>query len=71
LEEEQPDVDNRYEMMRQNAALAEKRRVKDLDPKYLACSHLPSPYDERDLTSFITKWRETQFEDMESCIRYC
>jgi hypothetical protein len=58
-------------MMRQNAVLAVKRREKPLDPKYLACDPLPSPYDERDLTSFITKWRETEDTDMLSCISNC
>jgi hypothetical protein len=64
-------VDSRYEIMRQNCVLAEKRRIKPLDPKYLACSHLPSPYDERDLTSFITKWRETSDDDMLNSVKNC
>jgi hypothetical protein len=58
-------------MMRQNGVLAEKRRYKLLDPKFLACDPLPSPYDERDLTSFITKWKETEDIDMKSCIDNC
>lgn len=68
---EQPDVDSRDEQMRQNEALAVKRRQKPLDPKYLECDPLPSPYDERDLTSFITQWKETEDPDMLQAINSC
>lgn len=35
------------------------------------CDPLPSPYDERDLTSFITQWRETADPDMALAIKNC
>ena len=40
--------------MKDTGLAAKKRRRKDLEPKYIACDPLPSPYDERDLTSFIS-----------------
>lgn len=46
--------------MRQNAEFAKKARYKHLDDKYLACDPLPDPNNERDLTTFITLWREQQ-----------
>jgi hypothetical protein len=44
--------------MRQNEIYAAKARVKPLDAKYLACDPLPDPTNERDLTCFITLWKE-------------
>ena len=64
-------MDDRYNMLRENATVAEKRRRRDLEPKYMACDPLPSPYDERDLTSFITQWRETKDKDLQSAICNC
>ena len=33
-------------------------RVKDLEDKYLACSDLPDPENEKDLTTYIRIWKE-------------
>lgn len=57
--------------MRENMALAVKRRTRPLPAKYLACDPLPSPYDERDLTSFITQWRETPDTELRQAIDNC
>lgn len=50
--------------MRDNGVQAKKARYRDLEPKYLACDPLPSPYNERDLTGFITQWREQTDPDL-------
>ena len=71
LLEEQPAVDDRTNNMRQNAIYAAKGRVKALDPKYLACNPLPDPNNERDLSSFITLWKESKDADLASSIRNC
>jgi len=45
--------------------MAEKRKIaansrkKLLDDKYLACDPLPDPNNEKDLTTFITLWKES------------
>ena len=57
--------------MRQNAIYAAKARVKPLDQKYLACNPLPDPNNERDLSSFITLWKESKDADLASSIRNC
>lgn len=44
--------------MRQNAIYAAKARIRPLTDKYLACDPLPDPINERDLTTFITLWKE-------------
>jgi hypothetical protein len=71
LADEQPEVESRYNQMRENGMLASKRRYRDLEPKYLACDPLPSPYDERDLTSFITQWREQVDSDLVKAANNC
>lgn len=58
LNEEQTAVDERNDSMRQNAEFAKKARYRPLDDKYLACDPLPDPNNERDLTTFITLWKE-------------
>ena len=37
LADEQPEVEARYNQMRENGMLATKKRSRDLEPKYLAC----------------------------------
>lgn len=37
----------------------------------MACDPMPSPYDERDLTSFITQWSEGEDKTLEQAIRNC
>ena len=46
--------------MIEKRALAKKSRKKDLDDKFILCDPLPDPEDEKDLTTFITLWKETQ-----------
>ena len=71
LADEQPEVEARYNQMRENGMLATKKRYRDLEPKYLACDPQPSPYDERDLTSFITQWREQVDSDLIKAANNC
>jgi len=71
LAEQQPAVDDRTNLMRQNAIYAAKARIKPLDPKYLECNPLPDPNNERDITSFITLWKEGRDKDLSSAIRNC
>jgi hypothetical protein len=71
LSEEQPAVDDRNNLMRQNAIYAAKARVKPLDAKYLECDPLPDPNNERDITSFITLWREGRDKNLAAAIRNC
>jgi hypothetical protein len=35
-------------------------RKKDLEDKYLACDPLPDPENEKDLTTFITLWKQSK-----------
>lgn len=39
---------------------AKHSRVRDLDEKYLLCDPLPDPENERELTTFITLWKESK-----------
>lgn len=48
--------------------MAAKARIKPLDDKYLACDPLPDPTNERDLTCFITLWKESEDKDLKSAI---
>lgn len=57
--------------MRQNAIYAAKARVRPLDDKYLACDPLPDPTNERDLTTFITLWKETTDTDLATAVQNC
>ena len=58
-----------------DAAMVEKRknakasRVKDLDDKYLACDPLPDPTNEKDLTTFMTLWKEQVDSSMEEAVK--
>jgi len=45
--------------------------VKDLDDKYLECNPLPDPDDEKDLTTFITLWREAKDKSMAEAVDNC
>ena len=42
-----------------------------LQPKYLACDPLPDPANEKDLTTFITLWREKEEKTLDDCIKNC
>lgn len=57
--------------MRQNSIYAAKARVRPLDDKYLACNPLPDPTNERDLTSFITLWKESQDKNLLDSVNNC
>ncbi len=46
--------------MDEKRALGKKLKRKDLDDKYLNCDPLPDPENERDLTTFITMWKEAK-----------
>lgn len=71
LHEESPEVEERKASMNENAQVAEKARVKPLPDKYLACDHLPDPFNERDLTSFMTLWRERSDKTLMDAIDNC
>lgn len=51
--------------MLEKRELAAKSRIKDLDDKYLECDPLPDPENEKDLTTFITLWREEKDKSMD------
>lgn len=51
--------------------LAIRSRKKDLTDKYLACDPLPDPEDEKDLTTFITLWKEQRDKDMAMAATNC
>ena len=51
--------------------LAKQSRVKDLDDKYLECDPLPDPENEKDLTTFITLWKEETDKTMEEAVKNC
>ena len=57
--------------MRQNEIYAAKARIKPLDAKYLACDPLPDPTNERDLSCFITLWKEEQEKTLAAAISNC
>ena len=71
LNEEQVAVDERNDAMRQNAEFAKKARYRPLDDKYLACNPLPDPANERDLTTFITLWREEADKTLLDAVNHC
>ena len=54
-----------------NAKIAEQNRVQDLPDKYLDCDPLPDVYDEKDITTFITQWRETKDKTLREAIDNC
>ena len=51
--------------------LAKLSRVKDLDDKYLECDPLPDPENEKDLTTFITLWKEETDKTMDEAVKNC
>ena len=42
-----------------------------LQDKYLLCDSLPDPENEKDLTTFITMWREQKDKNLKECITNC
>ena len=71
LVEEAPFVDSRDAAMISKRTLAIKSRVKDLDDKFILCDPLPDPNDEKDLTTFITLWRESKDKTLQEATRNC
>jgi 2-iminoacetate synthase ThiH len=57
--------------MLEKRATAKRGRKKDLEDKYLACDPLPDPEDEKDLTTFITLWKEAKDKTMSGCVDNC
>jgi hypothetical protein len=57
--------------MRQNAIYAAKARIRPLDQKYLDCNPLPDPTNERDLTTFITLWKEEEDTTLLKAVNNC
>ena len=51
--------------------LAAESRIKPLDDKFLLCNPLPDPDDEKDLTTFITLWKESKDKDMKEAVDNC
>jgi len=51
--------------------MAKNSRKKDLDDKYLACDPLPDPENEKDLTTFITLWKESKDDNMKIAVNNC
>jgi hypothetical protein len=51
--------------------LAAESRIKPLDDKFLMCDPLPDPDDEKDLTTFITLWKESKDKTMKEAADNC
>jgi len=71
LGEQLPLVTERDVAMIDKRKTAKKSRKKDLDDKYLACDPLPDPENEKDLTTFITLWREQVDGSIEEAVTNC
>ena len=71
LNEQAPFVTQRDAQMIQKRDLAIKSRKKDLDDKYLECNPLPDPDNEKDLTTFITLWKEQQDKGLKESVTNC
>ena len=50
---------------------AKQARTKDLEDKYLACDPLPDPDNEKDLTTFITLWKESKDKTLKEALDRC
>jgi len=71
LNDQAPFVMERDAAMINKRELAKKSRVKDLDDKFLLCDPLPDPNDEKDLTTFITLWRESKAKTLAEAASNC
>ena len=67
----QPEVEERKASMYENAEVAAKARIQPLPEKYKACDPLPDPYNERDLTSFMTLWSERADKSLKEALDNC
>lgn len=66
--------------MREKGMFAAEARRRDLEvsfhflfpeDNYMECDPLPDPKDERDLTTFITLWREEKDKNIHECAKNC
>ena len=71
LNAQAPQVAERDASMLEKRAAAKRGRKKDLDDKYLSCDPLPDPDDEKDLTTFITLWKEAKDKSLPECVDNC
>jgi hypothetical protein len=46
-------------------------RVRDLDDKFLLCDPLPDPENERELTTYITLWKESKDSSISEAALNC
>jgi len=46
-------------------------RVRDLPEKFILCNPLPDPNDEKDLTTFITLWKENKDKTLKEAVENC
>jgi hypothetical protein len=71
LNAQAPQVAERDASMLEKRAAAKRGRKKDLDDKYLGCDPLPDPDNEKDLTTFITLWKEAKDKSLPACVDNC
>lgn len=71
LGEQAPQVKERYGAMISKIGLAVKSRETYLDDKFLECDTLPDPTNEKDLTTFITQWRENKDKTLTDSCNNC
>ena len=71
LSEQAPFVQERDASMISKRKLAIESRIKPLDDKFLQCDPLPDPDDEKDLTTFITLWKESKDKSMKDAVDNC
>ena len=71
LNEQAPFVQERIAAMTEKRKMAVNSRKKDLNDKYLACDPLPDPENEKDLTTFITLWKEAKDQTMREAVDNC
>ena len=50
---------------------AKQSRVRDLDEKFLLCDPLPDPENERELTTYITLWKESKDDQISDAALNC
>ena len=71
LNEQAPIVQQRDGDMITKRKMSAKGREKDLDDKFLECDPLPDPTNEKDLTTFITLWREHKDKTLKEATDNC
>jgi hypothetical protein len=71
LNEENPEFEERKASMYENAEQAALDRILPLPLKYKACDPLPDPYNEKDMTSFMTLWAERPDKTLKEALDNC